>query len=123
MRKVLLGVVVWGLCFLGAGAQAADKPDMTHLWRLAKTSWNSSCSGKPTHFMTTSQSECNVAKSIGYQGNCSTGNYDAEHYVSSVSFPNSVTVYRMSKGGTCGCKDTFIYTSSSYWNSYFGNPG
>jgi MYXO-CTERM domain-containing protein len=123
MRKVLLGVVVWGLCFLGAGAQAADKPDMTHLWRLAKTSWNSSCSGKPTHFMTTSQSECNVAKSIGYQGNCSTGNYDAEHYVSSVSFPNSVTVYRMSKGGTCGCKDTFIYTSSSYWKSYFGNQG
>ncbi len=124
MRRVCLSMaVLLGVTLSAAGTRAAETPDMTHVWRLMKTSWTGACSGKPTHFMTVSQSECNAAKGIGYQGNCTTGNYDAEHYASAVSFPNSVPVYRLSKGGTCGCKDTFIYTPSDYWKSYFQGQG
>jgi hypothetical protein len=124
MKRVAAGcLVVLCLGMVTASVRAADKPDMTHLWRLVKTNWNGACSGDPTHFMTTSQSECNAAKGIGYQGGCNTGNYDAEHYVSSVSFPDSVKVYRLSKGGTCGCKDTFIFTPSVSWKNNFVSQG
>jgi hypothetical protein len=123
MRKLLVRLTMLVTLVMSTNAVwAADKPDMTHLWRLMKTSWGA-CQGTPTHFMTTSQSECNAAKGIGYEGGCSTGNLNAEHYVSSVPFPDSATVYRLAKGGTCGCKDTFIYTPSVYWKNYFSGQG
>ena len=112
-------VVVGASIMLSTAVQAADKPSLTHIWRLYKDSWSGSCSGKRTHFMTISNSECNSAKGIGYVGSCSFGNMDAEHYVSSVSFPGSAKVDRLVKGGSCGCKDTFIYTPDSYWKNYF----
>jgi len=125
MEKRWLGVsasVCAVLVLCGSGAVLAQ-PQMVHVWQLYKDTWGGACAGKATHLLTTSAAECSAANAAGYVGTCGSGDTNAEHYASSVSFTGGVKISRMHLSNACGCKSSYIYTHDESWKTTLKSQG